>query len=426
MSTLQVERTNARTTSATITFHHLDVADQQHLSANYWRWSQLFDRDPAAQITQHPDALFAELVAVASPTSHSQSTNHVKHAQSLVLCEATADDQPLALAILVPKKMSLRQAGGFGPAWNLDGYRLVGNRLLGTPSDELAQQMLRACAKFVAQQCATFLLIEDLESSDSLMSAAQSLQPDGFRLFSPSGLQERLKIEFPPNANDYWSKFSSKTRNTFRRKQKKIGQTELERITEPSQIADFLESAHAISQNTWQTQKLGLRVRNDESELRLFTFLATQQALRSYLLSVDGQPAAFLIGTQHKGLFHYEEVGYDRRYSERSPGQVLLLMVLEDLLHSDTPHTFDFGGGDADYKQLFATTTSTSGNIWIVPPGTASQSWVRYLSVCRWTDRQLRSIAKRFGLTTRLRQWIRGKRSHPSAMKVQQESEAHS
>lgn len=380
-----------------LAFHTVVEADRQHLSQTYWRWCELFDRDAASRPSQHPDLLFSEVSGNA------------------VLCSASQAGQVLALGILVPKVISLRQAGGFGFRTSLHGLRLVGNRLLGTADESLTRQMLAACATFAREHRAAFLLIEDIEQNDPLCDSAESLLQDGFRLFSPTGIQERLKIEFPPTPTDYWAKFSSKTRNTFKRKQKKIGATRLVRITEPVQIAEFLETAHTISQRTWQSEKLGLRIRNNEAELRFFTTLATQQALRSYLLFVDDKPAAFLVGTQHKGHFSYEEVGYDREFSDRSPGQVLLLQVLEDLLSDNPPRVFDFGGGTADYKQLFATITSTSSTLWLVPPGVRPQLCLAYLRACRFLDRTARSVAKKFGATTLLRQLIRGKLASASA-----------
>lgn len=389
----------ARDTAAApveLSFHVIDEADRQHLSPTYWRWCELFDHDPASRLPQHPDLLFAE------------------SSGEIVLCSATRSGQVIALGILAAKSIGLRQAGGFGFQTRLHGFRLVGNRVLGADDEALTRQMLTACATYSRDHHATFLLIEDLERHDPLFAAAESLRHDGFRLFSPTGIQERLKIEFPPKPIDYWTKFSSKTRNTFKRKQKKIGTTRLVRISQPDQIPEFLEAAHTISQRTWQSEKLGLRIHNNDAELRFFTFLTTHQSLRSYLLFVDEKPAAFLIGTQHNGLFSYEEVGYDRQFSDRSPGQVLLLQVLDDLLADNPPRVFDFGGGAADYKQMFATTTSASGTLWLVPPGTWPQLCLAYLRACRFADRTARAVVKKLGATTLLRQLIRGKLAKPA------------
>lgn len=404
---------------ATIRFHPLGVAEQQHLSSNYWQWLDLFHRDPEARISQHPDYLFAEVTpcTTQSRLDSLQANATAKSAHPLVLCEAMYGDQLVGIGVLVPKLMTTRQAGGFGWNQTFAGYRLAGSRFLGprhganSVTQVLQRQMLSACATFVREQQATYLLIEDLERSDPLFAAAESLLSDGFQTYCPSGIQERLTIEFPAKADEYWQKFSSKTRSTFRRKQKKIGATRLVRITEAEQVADFLEAAHVVSQRTWQSAQLGLRIHNSDVEAQLFTFLATQNALRSYLLYVDDQPVAFLIGTQFQGHFSYEEVGYDRDFADRSPGLVLLLHVLDDLVKDNPPRRFDFGGGEADYKRLFATSTSESGSVWLVSPGWRSRFWLRYLRVCRVADRLARSSINKLGLTTLMRQLIRGKRA---------------
>jgi CelD/BcsL family acetyltransferase involved in cellulose biosynthesis len=397
-------------TDATIAIRPLTSADFQPLSPTYGRWCELFDDDPDARVIQHPDLLVTEL-ARDCPLPASTTTPPAPEPQA-VLCEAIQNNAVVALGILIPKMMSLRSAGGFLRNVVLRGYRLAGNRLLGRADAELSRRILAESVRFVRQQHGKFLLIEDLEDSDPIAVAANSVAAEGIKLFCPKGVQERWKIEFPQTPGDYWGKFSAKTRNTFRRKQKKIGSSRLVRISRPDQVAEFLEAAHAISKQTWQSEKLGLRIQNSDTELRYFTELASREWLRSYLLYVDDQPVAFLIGTQHNGCFMYEEVGYDRTFADRSPGQVLLLNVLEDLVRDNPPRVFDFGGGDADYKQLFATTCSRSGNFWLMPCTLSSRLLLGYLSGCRAIERGLRTLVKRLGATTYLRQRIRGRLAH--------------
>src|SRR5690606_38988947 len=110
----------------------------------------------------------------------------------------------------------------------------------------------------------------------------------------------------------------------FRRAEKKLGELELERITEAAQILEFLEQARSVSERSWQARQLGLRITNDPAEYASFAFLAEQRALRSYLLKRERRPIAFVVGTQFRGRFIYEEVGFDREFAALSPGNVLL------------------------------------------------------------------------------------------------------
>ena len=49
--------------------------------------------------------------------------------------------------------------------------------------------------------------------------------------------------------------------------------------------------------------------------------------------------------------------------------------------------------------------------MWLVPPGLRPQFWLGFLRACRLTDRLARACIGKLGLTTLLRQLIRGKRA---------------
>jgi CelD/BcsL family acetyltransferase involved in cellulose biosynthesis len=216
-----------------------------------------------------------------------------------------------------------------------------------------------------------------------------------------------LRIRFPEQGLDYWNQFSKKTLSTFRRKLKKFGDARLERITQPEQVREFLALAHEISRQTWQSRRLGLRIRNNDAERASLSALADAGLLRSYLWFANGEPAAFCVGNQAQGVFNYEEVGYATKFAKFSPGQMLVVQLIEDLLAHDRPEWFDFGGGDADYKRMFANHTSESGTVWVTPPtwkARASLGWIQCGRTLKQTAR--RTIAT-LGLATRVRQWIR-------------------
>jgi CelD/BcsL family acetyltransferase involved in cellulose biosynthesis len=251
------------------------------------------------------------------------------------------------------------------------------------------------------------LYVDQLMEDSPLWASLRTSEARGFRLRPARGLQDRRLIHLPATADEYWARYSSKTRNTFKRKDKKLGAVELERITHADQVSEFLEAAHRISLKTWQTHRLGLRVSADERSRELFTFLADQQALRSYLLRREDQPIAFCIGTQFHRTFRYEEVGYDQEFAALSPGTVLLVRMLNDLFAEDAPEWFDFGEGDADYKRMFANEQRRSGGVWLVAPGWRRTMAVAGARLCHRLQSAARAGVTRLGLYRRLRQWHR-------------------
>lgn len=362
------------------------------LSTIRGEWLALSEIDPDASIFHHPDYTGSELGYL--PKSPLPSL--------LFLCRRGG--QLVGLGGVLPKVSKTRYVGGVGPNWKLHGYRLIGNRFLYGRDEAVQSLLLEAVTRELVKRGARYLLVEDVDHESSLLTLARSYSKQGFGIYSPTSFQERLKIQLPRTGTEYFGKFSSKTRNTFRRKEKKLGAIRMVRCSTEDQVADFLRDAHQISINTWQTEQFGLRVKNDASDLAQFTFLASQGALRSYLLYQGDTPMAFIIGNQYRGLYRYEEVGFDRQFHALSPGQTLLIKVLEDMFADNTPEIFDFGMGDADYKRMFANIETKAGNIWLVPPGIKGRSLVAYLNGSRSIRQYGRQMVKVIGWYRKLRQ----------------------
>jgi GNAT acetyltransferase-like protein len=375
----------------------IDKAVQRHVSQAYWDWRTLFDRDPLASPWQHADYVLAEL-------------NGERTASELdpVLMRAGTASECSALGILVPKDIRSRQVGGIGPGWMLHGLRLAGGRFLSEHDSSESQAALLAAATRHCQAVgADFLLIEDLDEHSPLFGAVKNENAHGCKLFDSHNVQPRWRIQFPATADEYWQSFSSRSLSKFRRSLKKFGNVRLERITSLEQLPDFLRAAHEVSQQSWQSRQFGLRIRNDEAELRQMSILAQHGFLRSYLWWIEGRPAAFAVCNQHRGCFRYEEIAYCQEFAQFSPGRVMLQQIVEDLLRHDPPQTFDFGGGDAEYKRQFANRESRSGTVWLVPPTRRARVSLMYLKSCRRLRTAVRRVVQTCGMATKARQWIR-------------------
>jgi len=395
MSTLETQtRTQAganEATSLSVSTHEIDDAICSRVSREFQTWQQLFNADPRSRITQHPNLVLTELRFARE--AHPRRATFVK-------CDR--DGETVAAAILVPTSIGGEKK--FGLAWNHKGYRLAGNRFLGEATEEEQKTLLAEVGRVLTSTQADFLLVEDVEPSERLLSLIDGNE-NGIRLLRPTPAQRRLKIEFPKSHDAYWAAFTSKSRCKLRRKLKLFGECQLERISRPDQVAHFLEQAAKISKNSWQRDLLGDRIVNDDDELDLFTALATEGALRSYLLWKDDEAVSFSIATQHNGMLMYEETAYDRRLVDQSPGQILLMKILEDLFEHDPPRLFDFGNGDAEYKRTFGNFESDSGNIWLLRSGLRSRLIVAYLNGRRSFTQGLRGLLSKTGLL----EWVRHK-----------------
>ncbi len=374
----------------------IDAGIVQHLAQRYWDWCRLYDADASACPLQHPDVVLTDL-------------EHGPKSTLLPALVSSAEGTGChGIGALVPKVVQTRRLGAVPIGSRLQGYRLAGNGFVGeSTGGDAVTKLLQQSLHHVRSSGSAFLLIEDLDDATPLAGALAATLPRGWSLFRHAGLQPRRRIQLPQTPEEYWQKFSSKTRQTFRRKLKKFGETRLERIAEVVDVPRFLEAAHAISVHTWQTRQFGLRIRNDAAELAQFTKLAELGLLRCYLWHVDNRPVAFTVGNQDHGCFHYEEVGYLAEFAKFSPGQMMLIQMIDDLITHNHADWFDFGGGDADYKELFANHTSRSGTVWLFPPTLSGRLTAAHLRLCLAGRQWTRAMIQRWGWTTRFRQWIR-------------------
>lgn len=363
------------------------------------RWCDLLGRSDNAYAVLHPHH-------VAHEWRFWAGKSHDSRWQPQVLILKSGDEWQ-GLAVLLPKPLSIQRLTHLPFPGTLTGWHLVGGQILRargrTPPAEdpsgRCRRMFAAMRAHVRQSGGAFLQIEDLDVDAPLYGAVQSQSGPEFEVVVPYEYRSRWRIELTGGAAAYWSKYSSKTRNGFKRKQKKCGSRLLECITDPRDVPRFLEVASEISKHTWQSHELGLRIRNDERDLALYTAQAEAGMFRSYLWSLDGRPVAFLVGNQAGETFHYEEVGFHEDFGDYSPGLLLLIDVLDEMLLVNTPRWFDFGGGDAEYKRIFGTEESRSGTTWVVPRGGVSSALFRTACVMNGIRRQgarLRNVHARW------------------------------
>ncbi len=70
---------------------------------------------------------------------------------------------------------------------------------------------------------------------------------------------------------------------------------------------------------------------------------------------MNGHPAAYLYLPVIGDTLHYDFLGYDAAHARLSPGTVLQIQALEELMAERRFRWFDFTSGDGAHKKLFAT-----------------------------------------------------------------------
>jgi len=317
------------------------------------------------------------------------------------------DSRLRGLALLPSKSITRRTLLTPFPGSQLKGMRLAGNQVFTFGNEETLTRLMDAIGMELKRQRARFLLIEDLETNTPLHWEIQRLEKQGYTWCWQTEPQPRFRIRMPETAEEYWGSFSSKSRYNLRRQDRRMEETTLVCCQAPDEVGKFLELAAHVSKNSWQQDQIGTRIRNDDQERRFLGALAGRGELQSYVLLQRGEPAAFLLGMRDARTFYYEEIGYDRKYADFSPGSVLLFKVINHLYETKRVEWFDFGFGDAPYKRLFGNHQTESGKGWLLPPGLKSWQLKITANVYKQTQKWGRDLLSRTGWMQKLRQQVR-------------------
>ncbi len=238
---------------------------------------------------------------------------------------------------------------------------------------------------------------------------SSSLIKQHFRFYSEHGPRPHPYIRLTGSYDDYLRTLSSKERNNFSRRVRKLrerGEVELLRITEEAQIDSFVDAATEISRKTYQFRVFGIGVRNPDQLKPWLKWAARSGWLRSYLLKCAGIPCAFQVAYQYGGRFLGVEVGYDPSWSELGVGIVQQFLALEDVFKKDTPEICDFGAY-ADYKQVFANASYPNVMVWLFRRQLTpllKLSSIRFFSVASGTGAK---ALHRLNMKAKVQRWLR-------------------
>lgn len=160
---------------------------------------------------------------------------------------------------------------------------------------------------------------------------------------------------------DAWlAGFSARSRSTCKRKLRKLaersgGALDLRSYRTEDEIAAFHALARELSAKTYQERLLNAGLPDGPEALAEMRALAQADRARGWLLFVDGRPIAYLWAPAEGLTLIYAYLGYDPDFAEYSPGTVLQLEAMRQLMAERKFRLFDFTEGEGQHKRLFAT-----------------------------------------------------------------------
>lgn len=158
----------------------------------------------------------------------------------------------------------------------------------------------------------------------------------------------------------YLAGFSSKSRSTLKRKvrrwtERSGGALDLRCYRTPAEVDEFHRLARAVSARTYQERLLDAGLPQSEEALARMRSLAAADAMRGWILFLEGQPVSYLYAPAEGGTLIYAYLGYDPDFADLSPGTVLQFEAMRQLMGEGRFRLFDFTEGEGQHKRLFST-----------------------------------------------------------------------
>lgn len=171
---------------------------------------------------------------------------------------------------------------------------------------------------------------------------------------------------------DAWrARFSGKSRSSLKRKLRRFqeaagGVLDMREYAAPDTILEFHDLAHALSLKTYQHRLMDAGIPGGDAFRRDLVARAARDAVRGYVLMMQGVPAAYMYCPIEQGVVAYDRVGYDPALRHLSPGTVLLHLALERLFRQHDALVFDFTEGGGGHKEFFSTSHVECADIYYV------------------------------------------------------------
>jgi len=222
------------------------------------------------------------------------------------------------------------------------------------------------------------------------------------------------QLILPETHEEYLSAMKRKVRYNIKRTVKQFEDTynenyKLIEYSSSNNVKDLLDKVDFLYSKSWQSNIKGSFKRNTSQAIENRQEQAQQGWLRCFILECSNKPIAFVLGTQHEGVYDYEETGYDPEFSSHSPGNVLTYKLIEKLFNHNPPKLVDFGYGENVYKKVFGNHSYTAFNILASHKTSKLHLLIQTQKVLNKAYSQIKSILTRLNIDAYVRKLLKRK-----------------
>ncbi|MEJ2620814.1 MAG: GNAT family N-acetyltransferase [Candidatus Thiodiazotropha sp.] len=216
--------------------------------------------------------------------------------------------------------------------------------------DENRQQLILSCLiEGLRRLPIRSLQLEPTAEDDAdLLSLQRAMISNGFSCHRYFSFYNWFHPTNGQSFSDYMASRPSRVRNTVNRKQRKLQREQNHRIQlfTDSHIDQALSDYRAVYNASWKANEVF-----EPFIEGLAKQLAKRGWLRLAILYIDNQPAAAQFWFVAHGKASIFKLAYDEAWKRYSPGTILLVYLMEQVIDRDRVEEIDFLTGNDAYKQ---------------------------------------------------------------------------
>ena len=353
----------------------------------------------------HPNSDFAHYELVCRLRSASQ--------QPIVFL-ISQNDQPRALLAGRLGRMRLSPRVGYHEPFRISASVLdiIYQGCLGNIDKVAAAMLVEQVQSLLASNVADVAVFHHLPDY-SLLTRAVLTQEKRFWFEPCSVWNAHWTMTLPAKSNFFSTKLRSKRRSWLRRKERDLesafpGRVSWQWISRIPDVLALCRQLEVVASRTYQ-RALGAGFADDDEHRQRFSLFSSGGQLRVQLMSIDGEPRAFWIGTVYRGVFHSAETAYDPALRQFEVGSLVFARMYDELVKEGVG-LFDFGLGDAAYKQRFGDHHWQEVTVRLFAPTARGAAAHLVLALSSRLDEAGRRLVRRFGAIDRVRtgwrRWI--------------------
>jgi hypothetical protein len=243
--------------------------------------------------------------------------------------------------------------------------------VLGQPANEACSVLIQELMNLLKQGSFDLIYFNNLNTDSHIYNLSRKIPGFLSRDHIPV-VNLHWQTPIPDDKEQFRKTLSRNEKRNIRRHTKQLEKkasrpVELKSYHRLTDLDEFISIASKISSVTYQKTLTGGFT--DSNHVRsLLTQHVKKDRLRAYILYAGSEPIAFEFGLVYNSTYFAAHRGFHPDWSCGSPGSILLLKVLEEFSQDPDIMTYDYGFGDAPYKQRYGKNCWSEASIHIFAP----------------------------------------------------------